>query len=89
MSGRGIFIGEETGGTYAGNVSGYSETIKLPHSKIRVDIPTVHFQVDVQPQRPGRGVFPAHYVPQTAADYREGTNAKLEYTLELIQGRRR
>ncbi|MEO0777063.1 MAG: S41 family peptidase, partial [Bacteroidota bacterium] len=89
MSGRGIFIGEETGGTYEGNVSGYSETIKLPHSKIRVDIPTVHFQVDVQPQRPGRGVFPDHYVPQTAADYREGTNAKLEYTLELIQGRRR
>ena len=49
MADRAIFIGEETGGAYEGNVSGYSETIKLPNSKITIDIPTVHFQVQCIP----------------------------------------
>ncbi|MEM1219315.1 MAG: hypothetical protein AAGH79_10400, partial [Bacteroidota bacterium] len=85
MTNRAIFIGEETGGTYEGNVSGYSETTILPNTKIRVDIPTVHFQMDVEPILPGRGVLPDYEVRQTWADYMETRNAKLDFALSLIR----
>ncbi|MEO1714401.1 MAG: S41 family peptidase, partial [Bacteroidota bacterium] len=85
MTNRAIFIGEETGGTYEGNVSGYSETTQLPNSKITVDIPTVHFQMNVEPILPGRGVLPDYEVHQTWADYMETRNAKLDFALELIR----
>lgn len=85
MSDRGIFIGVETGGTYEGNVSGYSETIKLPNSKIKIDLPTVHFQINVEPKIRGRGILPDHTVPQRWEDYLNDRNAKLDFTLDLIQ----
>ncbi len=85
MTNRAIFIGEETGGTYEGNVSGYSETTQLPNSKITVDIPTVHFQMNVEPPLPGRGVLPDYEVHQSWADYLETRNAKLVFALALIQ----
>lgn len=85
MTDRGIFIGEETGGTYEGNVSGYSEIVKLPHTKIKFDIPTVHFKMDVNPKEIGRGIIPDYKVPQTWKDYMSNSNAKLEFTLNLIK----
>jgi hypothetical protein len=84
MTNRGIFIGEETGGAYEGNVSGYSETVKLPNTKIAINIPTVHFQINVSPEVRGRGVIPDHQAPQTWEDYLEGRNTKLEFAKKLI-----
>ncbi len=84
MTNRGIFIGEETGGAYEGNVSGYSETFQLPNTKISVDIPSVHFQINVTPKTQGKGVIPDHHVPQTWDDYMNNRNAKLEFTKQLI-----
>lgn len=84
MTNRGIFIGEETGGTYEGNVSGYSEYIKLPNSKIEVKIPTVHFQINVEPKIKGRGVIPNYEVPQTWNDYLNGRNTKKDFTIKKI-----
>ncbi len=84
MTNRGIFIGEETGGVYEGNVSGYAETTTLPHTKIKVDIPTVHFQINVAPEERGRGVLPDYVVPQTHEAYMEGRNAKLDFVMREI-----
>lgn len=84
MTNRGIFIGEETGGAYEGNVSGYSETVKLPHTRIKLNIPTVHFQMDVLPAQRGRGIIPDYEVPQTWQDYLNNRNSKLEFTKKLI-----
>ncbi len=84
MTQRGIFIGEETGGTYEGNVSGYSETIKLPNSKIMVDIPTVHFQINVSPKIKGRGIMPDYLIPQKWEDYMNDKNAKLDFVTDFI-----
>ena len=84
MTNRGIFIGEETGGAYEGNVSGYTETIKLPNTRISIDIPIVHFQMNVSPEIKGRGVIPDYQVPQTWDDYMNKRNAKLEFTKKLI-----
>ncbi|WP_347375070.1 S41 family peptidase [Aequorivita sp. Q41] len=84
MTNRGIVIGEETGGTYEGNVSGYSEYVKLPNSKIEVKIPTVHFQINVEPKIKGRGVIPDYEVPQTWKDYLNGRNTKKNFTIKKI-----
>lgn len=84
MTDRGIFIGEETGGTYEGNVSGYSEYIKLPNSKIEVKIPTVHFQINVSPEIKGRGIIPDYRVPQTWKDYMNGKNTKKDFAIKTI-----
>lgn len=84
MTDRGLFIGEETGGTYEGNVSGYSEYIQLPHSKIEVKIPTVHFQMNVSPEIKGRGIIPDYNVPQSWKDYMTGQNSKKEFVIQLI-----
>ncbi len=81
---RGIFIGEETGGAFEGNVSGYSVYVKLPHTKIEVDIPIVHFQVDVKPEKRGRGIMPDYYIPQSWENYLNGINAKKEFAVKLI-----
>ena len=84
MTERGVFIGEETGGAYEGNVSGYSRTIKLPNTKIKIDIPTVHFQINVQPKIRGRGILPDYQVSQSWEDYLNGINSKLEFAKKLI-----
>lgn len=84
MTERGIFIGEEVGGAYEGNVSGYSEYVVLPHSKIEVEIPTVHFQIQVTPLEKGRGVLPDFTVPQTWGDYLDGRNSKKEFIIKKI-----
>ncbi len=84
MTNRSLFIGEETGGTYEGNVSGYSETVKLPNTNITVDIPTVHFQMNVDPAVKARGVMPDHTVPQSWNDYMNNDNAKLHFAVQLI-----
>jgi C-terminal processing protease CtpA/Prc len=84
MTNRGKFIGVETGGAYEGNVSGYSETVKLPNTKIRIDIPIVHFQMNVNPEKRGRGIIPDYEVPQTWDDYLNNRNSKLEFTKKMI-----
>lgn len=84
MRNRGIFIGEETGGAYEGNVSGYSEYIELPNSKIEVKIPTVHFQINVSPEIKGRGVIPDYKEPQTWEDYLNGKNTKKDFAIKTI-----
>ncbi|MEL0300718.1 MAG: S41 family peptidase [Flavobacteriaceae bacterium] len=84
MTDRGIFIGEETGGTYEGNVSGYSEYIKLPNSKIEIKIPIVHFQINVSPEKKGHGVIPDYRVKQTWRDYLNGKNTKKFFAIKTI-----
>lgn len=84
MTNRGVFIGDETGGAYEGNVSGYSEIVKLPNTKIKFDIPIVHFQMNVEPEIRGRGVIPDFEVPQTWIDYLNNRNSKLDFTKKMI-----
>ncbi|MEM7657878.1 MAG: S41 family peptidase [Bacteroidota bacterium] len=84
MRKRGLVIGEECGGVYEGNVSGYSTSLRLPHSRISVDIPIVYFRINVQPNPASRGVLPDHVVPQTVADYLQQRNSKREFVVEHL-----
>jgi C-terminal processing protease CtpA/Prc len=85
MTNRAVFIGEETGGAYEGNVSGESGDLKLPKTKIKVSIPIVHFKMAVHPEIKGRGVMPDYKVSQDWGDIIKGKNSKLEFALKLIE----
>ncbi len=72
------FVGQETGGGYAGNTSGYSKTLVLPNSKIEIEIPTIQFIMNVKPNgAKGRGVMPDIEVIPTIEQYLKGENAPL------------
>ena len=83
---KGTFVGQETGGGYLGNTSGYSKELILPNSKIEIDIPALQFVMNVEQKLPfGSGVVPDHKVIQTFDQYINNVNAPLEYILEKIK----
>ncbi len=57
---RGEFVGEEAGGNYNFNVSGFTPTLVLPNSQIRVAVPTLKYEMDVSDYTAGHGVIPEH-----------------------------
>lgn len=81
------FVGQETGGGYLGNTSGYGEELELPNSKITIDIPALQFLMNVEAKLPfGSGVIPHHEVIPTFTQYINGENAALKYILEVLEG---
>jgi len=81
-----VFVGQETGGGYYGNTSGYGRQLVLPHSKIKVSIPALQFVMNVNPKLPfGRGVIPHHQVIPTFEEYINGENASLKFILEELE----
>jgi len=84
--GLATFIGEETGGGYFGNTSGYGQLLTLPNSKIAIDIPALQFMMNVAPKLPfGSGVKPHHKVIPTIEQYINKENVGLDYILKLIE----
>lgn len=80
-----VFIGQETGGGYLGNTSGYSQELVLAHSQISIDIPALQFIMNVNQKSPsGRGVIPDYEVIPTFEEYEIGRNVSLEKALRLI-----
>ena len=83
--GLATFIGQETGGGYLGNTSGYRRNLTLPNSKITIEIPALQFVMNVEPKLPfGSGVKPHYIVIPTINQYTNNENVCLEYALKLI-----
>lgn len=81
-----IFVGQETGGGYIGNTSGYRENLTLPNSKVLIKIPALQFIMNVEPKLPyGRGVIPHYEVISTFEQYTNRENASLNYILEQLE----
>jgi len=78
----GTFIGQETGGGYYGNTSGYNQEVTLPHSGIQVDVPALQFVMNVEGLPRGSGIVPHHTVIPTFSDYQNRKNAALRFILE-------
>ncbi|WP_081804605.1 S41 family peptidase [Dokdonia sp. PRO95] len=82
------FVGQETGGGYLGNTSGYSQELKLPNSQIEISIPALQFLMNVKPKLPfGSGVKPHYKVIPTFEQYLNGENASLHYILEQLENK--
>ncbi len=84
--GRATFIGEETGGGFFGNTSGYSYELELPHSDITVDLPALQFEMNVEGLPFGRGVIPHQQVIPDIETYLQGPEAVLDFMLATIIG---
>ncbi len=80
-SNRGIFVGEETGGGYYGNTSGYSSELVLPYSGLLIDIPSLKFEMNVQNGEFGRGIIPDFKVVPTITEYLTGKNIPIEFII--------
>ena len=88
-NGKATFVGQEAGGGYYGNTSGYSDKLILPNSKIEIDIPALQFIMNVEQKLPfGSGVIPDYKVIPTFEQYVNNVNAPLEYILKQIENKR-
>jgi hypothetical protein len=82
---RGSFVGEEVGGAYYGNNSGYQMRLRLPNTKIRVYSPLWKYVLAVSGYLyPGRGVIPNFPVQPNIQDVLNGVDTEMLYTLKLI-----
>lgn len=79
------FVGQETGGGYFGNTSGYVRSVTLPNSKITIDIPALQFVMNVEKKISfGSGVKPHFEVIPTINEYINKENVGLKFILNLI-----
>ncbi|MEL6559199.1 MAG: S41 family peptidase [Bacteroidota bacterium] len=82
------FIGDEAGGGYYGNTSGYLVTVKLPNSKLRLILPLVNYRTNVEPvEEIGRGVMPDFPITPSITDLVNDTDTELEFTVKLINNK--
>ena len=84
-TGRGVFIGEETGGDFEGPSGGTAIVIQLPNSKIMVRIsPNIQVGYKYQDHPLGRGVFPDYPVTYTIEDILAGRDLEMELARSMI-----
>lgn len=85
-SGRGIFLGTETGGGYDGNTSGNTRTISLPNSEITVYVPMwMYTTANVGHEFQGRGVIPDYIITRTWEQFSNEEDVVMGKALELIR----
>jgi len=83
---RGLFIGEETGGTYCGDTSGDDLMLTLPNTQINCRIPLVRYTMAVKENKyMDRGVIPDHVVYPTVSDVIGHKDGQMDYTLRLVE----
>jgi hypothetical protein len=79
---RGLFIGEETGGSYA--CTDRSQTTTLGHSRLRFRHSNTIFQVAVSGLPLGRGIMPDETLAPTITDYLQHRDPVMNRALERI-----
>ncbi len=83
---KAVFIGEESGGGYYGNSSGPTPDLKLPNTKVRVEIPLMKYAMAVKGyQFADRGLIPNHIIIPTIKDKLENRDLELEFAKDLIK----
>jgi hypothetical protein len=80
-----VFIGEEVGGNQYQNTSGLSYFITLPNSKLRMFIPTVLWELNVNIKNDGHGVKPNYIVRNSISEELEHQDAIMNFTLQFIK----
>lgn len=83
---RASFIGQETGGGYYGNNSGFFAILNLPYSRFVLGIPLWHYHMAVSgyPHR-DRGIIPDVPVAPSVHDLLQGVDREREVALALIR----
>ena len=84
-SGRGIFVGEETGGAYNGCVAGAIRTYVLPHSKLPITFGLISIQPHYKSEIVGRGIFPDVEIKPTIEERIKQMDPELQWILDDIE----
>jgi hypothetical protein len=83
---RAVVIGEETGGGWDGNNSGFMPRVTLPGSKVVLQLPLVAFRLAVRGARdPRRGVMPDHAVKYSIAEVLSGKDKEMDLAIALAR----
>ena len=80
----GVIVGEKTGGTKQGLNSGRFFYLRLPYSRIEIDLPFI-YQAHIG--QPDEGVTPNFTVKTTQQDVAKGADTQINYVLDLISGK--
>jgi len=82
---RATFIGEELGGNPNENVSGIMLPLTLPHTKNRIMMSFIRWEMDVSFENTGRGVLPDYPIRPSVQDLIDGRDAVMDFTFDLIK----
>lgn len=82
---RGIFVGDETGGTYTCNDNCKSYTLK--HTKLLLRTARRVYKTPVTTLSDKNGIVPDHYVIPDINNILSNTDTVLNYALDLIDER--
>jgi C-terminal processing protease CtpA/Prc len=77
-------IGQETGGGEAGCSGGLISKVILPQSKLKVNFPHFHIEINTKAPNVGRGVIPNYPINYTAKDIAQNRDLELETVSTLI-----
>jgi hypothetical protein len=81
---RATFVGEEAGGAYLGNTSGFEAEVVLPNSKLVLYLPLISYYLAATPDLdPRHGVAPDYPVAPTVEDLMAGRDPVWEKGLAL------
>ncbi|HLP45655.1 MAG TPA: S41 family peptidase [Candidatus Deferrimicrobium sp.] len=81
----GLFIGEETGGSFYCNDNHINTT--LPHSKIKLQVARTTWATAVSGFEKGKGIMPDYSITQSLDDRIHNIDRELIYVLQLIEGK--
>lgn len=82
---RGLFVGEEVGGTHGGNTSGYKWEFTLPNSGMEIGIPLLAFRF-VWPEHPANhGALPHCFVQPSVGETRIVRDAAYDEALRTLE----
>lgn len=80
----GTFVGEEVGGCYMGNTGGILGWIELPHTKIRVRMGMVKYEITNGSHINKQGVLPDYPMNYTIEDIMQGRDLEMAFVLKRI-----
>jgi len=84
---RGLFVGEEVGGTDQGNTSGHRWTIELPNSGMRLVVPLLQFRMAWTAVPRGHGVLPNCKAPPEPKEIGERHDHAWRIAVALLKER--
>jgi len=81
---RGLFVGEEVGGTHDGNTSGYKWEISLPNSGMEIGIPLLAFRFVWPEPHPNHGAMPDCFIQPRVGEVRVTKDAAYDLAVRAL-----
>jgi C-terminal processing protease CtpA/Prc len=82
---KATYVGEEAGGAYGGNTSGFTATVRLPNSGLRLFVPQMTYYMAAHGRPLRRGMLPDVAVQPTIDDLLAGRDPAMTRAVELAR----